>query len=168
MTIEQVPQALLFDSNMFLVIGERQIALIDTGTGFQSDANLSAIDKILDGRKLDLVFLTHRHYDHVGGLPRIIERYQPLVYAGAKDAEPLIKGDSESTMGTAFGGSIPEMDVNSVSEGDEFDIGGHVLRIIETPGHTIGSICILDSVTGALFSGNRCKTGGWKCRGHAS
>ena len=154
MTIEQVPQALLFDSNMFLVIGEKQVALIDTGTGFQSGAILSSIDKILCGRSLDLVILTHRHYDHVGGLPMIIDRYQPMVYAGAKDAEPLVIGDSESTMGTAFGGSIPEMDVKSVSEGDEFDLGGHILRIIETPGHTIGSICILDTVTGALFSGD--------------
>ena len=154
MTIEQVPQALLFDSNMFLVIGEKQVALIDTGTGFQSGAILSSIDKILCGRSLDLVILTHRHYDHVGGLPMIIDRYQPMVYAGAKDAEPLVIGDSESTMGTAFGGSIPEMDVKSVSEGDEFDLGCHILRIIETPGHTIGSICILDTVTGALFSGD--------------
>ena len=154
MTIEQIPQALLFDSNMFLIIGDQKVAMIDTGTGFQSDANLKSIDQILNGRTLDMVFLTHRHFDHVGGLSRIIDRYHPTVYAGEKDAEPLIAGDSESTMGTAFGGTIPKMDVIAVRDGDEFDLGGHVLRIIETPGHTIGSICLLDTVSGALFSGD--------------
>ena len=154
MTIEQVPQALLFDSNMFVIIGDQKIALIDTGTGFQSDANLKSIDQILGGKALDYVFLTHRHFDHVGGLSKIIDRYHPTVYAGEGDAEPLIAGDSESTMGTAFGGTIPEMDVIPVKDGDEFDLGGHNLRIIRTPGHTIGSICLLDTVTGALFSGD--------------
>ena len=154
MTIEQIPQALLFDSNMFLILGDQKVAMIDAGTGFQSDANLQSIDKILNGRSLDMIFITHRHFDHVGGLSRIIDRYHPMVYAGEKDAEPLIAGDSESTMGTAFGGTIPRMDVKTVKDGDEFDLGGHVLRIIETPGHTIGSICLLDTVTGALFSGD--------------
>lgn len=154
MTIEQVPQALLFDSNIFVVIGDQKVALIDTGTGFQSDAILNSLDQILDGRALDYVFLTHRHFDHVGGLSRIIDRYHPAVYAGEGDAEPLIEGDSESTMGTAFGGTIPKMDVIPVRDGDEFDLGGHNLRIIWTPGHTIGSICLLDTVTDALFSGD--------------
>ena len=154
MTIEQVSQALLFDSNMFIIIGDQKVALIDAGTGFQSDANIESIDRILGGRALDLVFLTHRHFDHVGGLSRIIDRYHPIVYAGEGDAEPLIDGDSESTMGTAFGGTIPRMDVIPVKDGDEFDLGGHNLRVISTPGHTIGSICLLDTVTDALFSGD--------------
>ena len=154
MTIEQIPLALGFDSNMFLLLGDHKVALIDTGTGFQSSVNIECIDSILDGRGLDMVFLTHRHFDHVGGLSRIIDRYGPTVYIGEKDAEALITGDSESTMSRAFGGSIPKMDVTAVREGDEFDIGGHSLRIIETPGHTIGSICILDTVTESLFSGD--------------
>ena len=60
MTIEQIPQALLFDSNMFLILGDQKVAMIDAGTGFQSDANLQSIDKILNGRSLDMIFITHR------------------------------------------------------------------------------------------------------------
>lgn len=154
MTIELIPQALLFDSNMFLILGDDRTALIDTGTGFQSDTNIRDMELILDGRKLDYVFITHRHFDHVGGLSKIIDRFSPTVYAGHLDAEPLRKGDSESTLGTNFGGTIPEMDVISVKDGEEFDLGSHAIRVIETPGHTIGSICLLDTVTGAMFSGD--------------
>lgn len=154
MSIVQVEPALLFDSNIYLISGSKRTALIDTGTGFAVDATVDSIKKRLDGRPLDIVIITHRHYDHVGGLRGIIKEFSPKLYAGPDDAEPLRKGDSESTLGTKFGGSIDPMDVIDFCEGDRIDLGGHVLTPIYTPGHTIGSICVLDETTGSLFSGD--------------
>ena len=154
MSIIQIEPALLFDSNMYVVIGSERTALIDTGTGFQVDATIKEIKKILGGRKLDYVILTHRHYDHVGGLRGIIKAFSPALYAGPEDAKPLREGDSESTLGTKFGGSIDAMEVTDFKEGDKLDLGGHVLTPFYTPGHTIGSICVLDETTGAMFSGD--------------
>ncbi|MBQ3736509.1 MAG: MBL fold metallo-hydrolase [Candidatus Methanomethylophilaceae archaeon] len=155
MSVVQLDSALLFDSNMYLILGSERTALIDTGTGFQMGPYIANIEKVLAGRPLDYVFITHRHYDHVGGLSAIIDRFSPsAVYAGAADAEPLRIGDSESTLGTKFGGSIPPMDVKDIREGDVFDLGDCRLRVIETPGHTIGSICLFDEVSRDLFSGD--------------
>lgn len=155
MAVIQVEPALLFDSNMYVIIGSQRTALIDTGTGFAADATVKSISSVLGERKLDVIILTHRHYDHVGGLRRIIKEFSPSqIYAGPADAEPLRKGDSESTLGTKFGGSIDPTDVIDYSDGDVIDLGDHRLRCIETPGHTIGSISIMDEQTGALFSGD--------------
>lgn len=154
MSIRQIEPALLFDSNMYLIVGSDSTALIDTGTGFMVDATIKSLKELLGGRKLDMIILTHRHYDHVGGLRGIIKEFSPKLYAGPDDAKPLREGDSESTLGTKFGGSIDPMDVTDFCEGDRIDLGGHVLTAIYTPGHTIGSICVLDEVTGSLFSGD--------------
>ena len=154
MSIRQIEPALLFDSNMYLIVGSDRTALIDTGTGFMVDATIKSLKELLGGRKLDIVILTHRHYDHVGGLRGIIKEFSPRLYAGPDDAKPLREGDSESTLGTKFGGSIDPMDVTDFCEGDKIDLGGHVLTALYTPGHTIGSICVLDEVTGSLFSGD--------------
>ena len=154
MSIQQIEPALLFDSNMYLITGSELTALIDTGTGFMVDATIKSLKEMLAGRKLDMVILTHRHYDHVGGLRGIIKEFSPRLYAGPEDAAPLREGDSESTLGTKFGGSIDPMDVIDFREGDRIDLGGHVLTAIYTPGHTIGSICVLDEVSGSLFSGD--------------
>ncbi len=154
MSIHQLEPAILFDSNIYLIIGSEKVALIDTGTGFEVKKTISSLNDLLSGRKLDYVILTHRHFDHVGGLAAIIDEFHPEIYAGKEDAIPLRNGDSESTLGTKFGGSIRRTDVIDFSDGDELDIGGHVLHAIDTPGHTIGSISVLDTVTGDLFSGD--------------
>ena len=154
MSIQQIEPALLFDSNMYLITGSDSTALIDTGTGFMVDATIKSLRKLLAGRPLDIIILTHRHYDHVGGLRGLIKEFSPKLYAGPEDAAPLREGDSESTLGTKFGGSIDPMGVIDFCEGDRLDLGGHVLTPIYTPGHTIGSICVLDEVTGSLFSGD--------------
>ena len=154
MSIIQIEPALLFDSNMYLVIGSERTVLIDTGTGFAVNSTIDSLKKGLNGRSLDAVILTHRHYDHVGGLRAIIKEFSPKLYAGPDDAKPLREGDSDSTLGTKFGGSIDPMDVIDFREGDRIDLGGHVLTPLYTPGHTIGSICVLDEVSGSLFSGD--------------
>ena len=154
MSIQQLEPALLFDSNMYLIMGSDRTALIDAGTGFKVDSTIQDLKEKLAGRPLDMIILTHRHYDHVGGLRAIIKEFSPKLYAGPDDAVPLREGDSESTLGTKFGGSIDPMDVTDFREGDTIDLGGHVLRAICTPGHTIGSICVLDEVSGSLFSGD--------------
>lgn len=153
MTIRQLEPALLFDSNIYLLTGDRTV-LIDTGTGFQVRSTIDSLKGLLDGRDLDIVIVTHRHYDHVGGLGGLIGEFGPEVLAGSADAVPLREGDSESTLGTAFGGSIAPMDVKDLREGDVLDIGEHRLSVIETPGHTAGSISLTDTVTGALFTGD--------------
>ncbi|MFA6804304.1 MAG: MBL fold metallo-hydrolase [Candidatus Methanomethylophilaceae archaeon] len=154
MTVVQLESALLYDANMYVVIGSEKTALIDTGTGFQADASIASLKKVLDGRPLDYVFITHRHYDHVGGLGRIIKEFSPVVFAGEADAVPLRQGDSESTMGTKFGGKIEPMDVTGLKDGEKFQMGGHNLIVIDTPGHTAGSISLYDEITGALFTGD--------------
>ena len=159
MAITQLEPAILFDSNIFLVTGERTV-LIDTGTGFKVEETIKEIKKILGGRKLDIVVITHRHYDHVGGLRGIIKEFSPKVYAGTFDAVPLREGDSESTMGTSFGGTIDEMEVEDLNDGDIIDLKDHKLLVIETPGHTSGSISLSDQVTGAMFTGDTVFTDG--------
>ena len=154
MSIVQLEPALLFDSNIYLVSGSQRAALIDTGTGFAVSSTIGSLKQELRGRDLDMVIITHRHYDHVGGLREIIKEFSPAIYAGPDDAVPLREGDSDSTLGTKFGGSIDPMDVIDFREGDRIDLGGHVLTPIYTPGHTIGSICVLDEVSGSLFSGD--------------
>jgi len=159
MAITQLEPAILFDSNIFLVTGEKTV-LVDTGTGFKVEGTIKEIKRVLGGRKLDIVVITHRHYDHVGGLRGIIKEFSPKVYAGTFDAVPLREGDSESTMGTSFGGTIDETDVEDLKDGDVIDLKDHKLLVIETPGHTSGSISLSDQVTGALFTGDTVFTDG--------
>lgn len=155
MSIIQLKSALLYDSNIYLLIGSEKTALIDAGTGFSNDAYVAELRSLLGGRPLDLIIITHRHYDHVGGLAPMQDAFSPSeICAGEADAVPLRSGDSESTLGTKFGGSIRPTDVRGLSDGEVIDLGGHRLRVIETPGHTSGSISLLDEATSSLFSGD--------------
>ena len=68
-------------------------------------------------------------------------------------AQPLRDGDSEATMGTAFGGRIERTAVEGPKQ-NVIDLGGMVLRVIETPGHTVGSICLYDEEGSAFHWGS--------------
>ncbi|MDD4245507.1 MAG: MBL fold metallo-hydrolase [Candidatus Methanomethylophilaceae archaeon] len=155
MTVTQVDLSSLYDSNIYFVDGGRKTLLVDTGTGFSPEPSIDSVRKLLNGRKLDYLVLTHRHFDHVGGMARIIKEFSPgRVMAGERDAGPLREGDSEATMGTAFGGRIERTAVEGLKEGDVIDLGGRILKVIETPGHTVGSICLYDEEGKALFTGD--------------
>ncbi|AGI47425.1 Zn-dependent hydrolase, including glyoxylase [Thermoplasmatales archaeon BRNA1] len=153
MSIVKIFTGVSIDSNLWLVRG-RSCILIDTGTGMAENYT-NNIWRALDGLRLSAVILTHCHADHIGGLARIQHEFGCPAYIGFGDAEALRTADPVKTASAGLGIPInPCPDALGLKEGDSFDLGDHRLVVIETPGHTEGSICLYDEVTGALFSGD--------------
>lgn len=113
----------------FLITGDRQALLIDTG--FEDSHVLEAVRRVTD---LPIqVILTHGDPDHAGGLKdfgrcRLHKRDWNLIPAGIQ-LEPL-------------------------AEGDVFACGGYRLEVLEIPGHTFGSIALVEREKKLLFPGD--------------
>ena len=153
MSIHSVPTAIPYDSNVYLLKGERNV-LIDTATGIDSGRMISNIRALLGGRGLDMVILTHCHGDHIGGLRDVMREFGSEAFALPPDSEHIRNNDDRYILGSLLGVSHGPVEVTDLSPGQIIDIGDHRLRVIPTPGHTAGGICLYDEVTHSLFSGD--------------
>ncbi len=153
-----------FHSFMYLMEGEKQAALLDTGDGFPG-----LLGCIRDLTAMPLfVINTHGHLDHIGGNSQLPDTAVYMKREDLSTAEEhmnykfrkaFIEGFAEE-----FGQDVPLEMLNEISweqergkmrsleEGQVFDLGGRCLEIIWTPGHTGGSVCVLDREKRALFS----------------
>jgi len=143
-----------FDSNVYLLTGDSNL-LIDSGTGLSSDYIIRSVKDVIGSYgKLDKVLLTHCHFDHIGAGRMLIDAFGCKVYAGSKDAVPVRQSDDKYTLARSFGVDIGPYPVEGLEEGDVIDIGEHRLRVIDTPGHTLGGVCYFDEISSSLFSGD--------------
>lgn len=81
------------------------------------------------------VLLTHAHFDHVGALGEVLAETGAQLYMSAKDNGVAIGGGEQvftAPEGTKF-----------FKEGDVISVGSLEFRIMETPGHTPGCVCII-------------------------
>lgn len=154
MMIHRIGPFMSVDSNIYLLTGEQNI-LIDAGTGLASREIMDSITKVLgpEGR-LDKILLTHCHFDHIGGVPYLVSAFGCKVYAGYADATAIRNADYNYTLSHDFGIDIPPIPVEDLHEGDIIDNGESRLRVIETPGHTMGGVCFYDEISSSLFSGD--------------
>ena len=138
-----------FQSNVFILRDDntKEAVIIDPGD------DVSTILKILirGGLKLQYIFLTHGHIDHVGGAKDIKDATGAKVLIHRED---LFLYEKVHLQADLFGlPSPPVSDIDIFFEdGMEIGEGGLKCRVIHTPGHTPGSVSLYFS--GKLFTGD--------------
>jgi glyoxylase-like metal-dependent hydrolase (beta-lactamase superfamily II) len=148
----------------YLVLGKDRGVVIDTGTGI---GDLNRVIKELTDLPVSVVN-THSHWDHIGdnhqfqeiacyNHPACVDKL--LAGVGHSRLESSIKGDSIwKPLPQDFDADsweIPSVEPTVLLEdGDVIDLGGRTLEVIYTPGHSPGSICLLDKINRLLFSGD--------------
>jgi hydroxyacylglutathione hydrolase len=133
-------------SNIY-VLGRRGALMVDSGVGNSMNPVWPQLRRLgLGDEDIAGVALTHAHHDHVGGLLRILERASPRVYIHRLDAAYIA-----SSLGPLL---------RRVEDGDLIEVGPWPLRVLWTPGHTRGSICLYSESMRILFSGDTVFPGG--------
>lgn len=126
-----------------------EVAVIDPGA--YSDELLRCINQY-DIDKVKFVILTHGHFDHIGYAYTISQATQSRIVIGKKDS--AFTSNSQLNLSMMF--SMPCDSFNAdieVQENDIIKLGETELKVLETPGHTKGSICLLSN-DGKLFTGD--------------
>ena len=160
----------------FLIGNGNTTILYDTGFGFTGKRIAENIEKILNGRSLDYILLTHSHYDHALASVNICDVYpQAKVIAGSYAAEIFKRPGAKKVMkeldakvaekyGVAdytFEGDRLKVDI-PVNDSDVITLGDIVLKVLNLPGHTRCSVAyyceerelLLSCETLGVYNGN--------------
>lgn len=109
------------------------------------------IIEALGDRPVEAIVLTHGHFDHLGGVRELMEATGAPLAVHRLDAG--LATDAARNLSGLAGVEVcaPEADI-ILEDGDEVPCGGTPLRVLHTPGHTAGSICLYSP--GHLISGD--------------
>ena len=152
--------------SMFIVIGEKEAAVIDTGMGC---FDFRALIESLTDRPYR-VLLTHGHLDHVGGMdqfgevwlhPADIPAARRVTREGRIASCKRMRGlEGDPDVWSYADGAPREWEktpaIRELSDGTCFDLGGRVIKTVYTPGHSAGSCSFIDDKSRILFSGDAC------------
>lgn len=144
---------------IYVIDGEK-LFLIDTGVaGAEKDisAALKTIGKCLSD--VETIILTHSHPDHIGAAFSIQQQSGAQVWAHPDERSWIedveLQGRERPVPGFAglVAGSV-SLD-RLLADGDILSLGGDLtFKVMHTPGHSAGSICLLSEENGILFSGD--------------
>lgn len=158
--------------NSYLVHGERESALIDAGMGF---GDLQGVVQSLTDRD-PVVVLTHAHWDHVGSAHQF-----DRILVHPSEADDLRRGTSNRQLRRwfderhLFGVELPEyLDAETheipptepsgfLVDGDRIDLGDREFLVLHTPGHSQGSVTLIDEQYRLMFTGDAIYRGPMLC-----
>lgn len=131
MQIKTLPLGHLM-ANCHIVINEDTLECVIVDPGEESNTIMYFLEQ--NNLKCKAILLTHGHFDHVGASIPVSEETGAPVYMNKKDMDcNLCLGIEEEL--------IPE-DVINYDDGDVLEFAGFTFRVIATPGHTFGGVCL--------------------------
>ena len=121
-------------TNCYLIGDETVCAVVDPGGS--PERVLAMVEK--SGLQPVMILVTHGHYDHVRGIPGLLEKYPDLpIYIHEKE---LCEAEAWSKRFW-----LPHQGANqrTYAEGDTLALGTLTVKVMETPGHSAGSVVLL-------------------------
>ena len=138
--MDQITMALgAYQTNCYILWGEgsRECVVIDPG--YEPEKVLTQVEK--HGKTIQAILLTHGHFDHVGAVRTLAAETDCQVYLHEKD----LSMPPQFTAG-------PLYYTHLYKEADVLSLAGLSIRVLHTPGHTPGSVCL--RIDDKLFSGD--------------
>lgn len=135
--------------NCYVVYDEKSLDAVVIDPGDEPDRVMKFINS--KNLKTSTIVCTHAHFDHTGGIGRIREKTGARVMLHIDDLEIYTRAESQ---GAIWGFSIvppPHPDI-FVQDDDEVVAGEVRLKVIHTPGHSPGGICLRGE--GVVFTGD--------------
>ncbi|MHA1670844.1 MAG: MBL fold metallo-hydrolase [Promethearchaeota archaeon] len=150
------PRFLTKFTNIYLLIGTKKALLIDTGTGLYPLK--PRIKDLIEAKEL-IIINTHSHFDHRGGNEEFDEIY--IHKSELKNASMVFDisflKDSPKKRVQLFKNKnfkyLPPNKLHPLKDGKEFDLGELIVKVIHTPGHSVGSISLFTNQK-ELFTGD--------------
>jgi 2-aminobenzoylacetyl-CoA thioesterase len=158
------------ESGIYLLEGMTSSLIVSGGMSYLAPVVQSQLrDFAIDETKIGKLLILHAHFDHVGLVPFFKRRYPDLeVYASSRAWEILQTAKGIETINAfshliaermGFDGNLAGKDLQwrdgitgtTVSEGATLDLGGTIMEILETPGHSSCSVSAYVPEMGALF-----------------
>lgn len=147
-------------SHVYLIKGDTKNVLIDTGIAGKFSILKRRLSELgLSVGDIDLIILTHEHYDHIGATAFF--HRTAIVAAHRLAANKLELQDEFVTFSKYRDQPSKPFWVDIWLEDDSIiDLGNYELQVIHTPGHTSGCICLYEPRAGFLFTGDTVFAGG--------
>ena len=129
------------ENNIWLIGDDNEVLVVDAAHTAQP-----IIDAVGD-RTVVAVLCTHAHNDHVTVAPELAERF---------DAPILLHPDDD----VLWKQTHPSVDYSSLADDQRITVAGIEVRVIHTPGHSPGSVCLYVPALGAVCTGDTLFRGG--------
>ncbi|HEY9563947.1 MAG TPA: MBL fold metallo-hydrolase [Nocardioides sp.] len=130
------------DNNIWVIGDDTECIVID------APHDVDAIRAVIGDRTLKAILCTHAHDDHVRVAPAL---------RNAVPAPILLHPDDRPLWELTHTDELWDLDL---ADGQELEVGGATLRILHTPGHAPGAVCVYVESLGAVFTGDTLFNGG--------